>query len=99
MSEKTTQEKIKYLSKQEQQREAFAQLKDVLQLINLEKSKSITSNTYNKDNLRSYLRQPSTETNQKNLRNISDYLYNILRINTIYICIYMFFQLYFNIKK
>ena len=80
MSEKTTQEKIKYLSKQEQQREAFAQLKDVLQLINLEKSKNITSNTYNRDALRSYLKAPSTETNQKNLRNISDYLYNISHI-------------------
>ena len=80
MSEKTTQEKIEYLSKQEQQREAFAQLKDVLQLINLEKSKNITSNTYNRDALRSYLKAPSTETNQKNLRNISDYLYNISHI-------------------
>lgn len=41
MAEKTTQEKIEYLSKQEQQRNAFAQLKDALQLINLEKIKPL----------------------------------------------------------
>ena len=80
MAEKTTKEKIEYLSKQEQQRNAFAQLKDALQLINLEKNKTLTSSTYSKDNLRTYLKAPSTETNQKNLRKLSDYLYNISHI-------------------
>lgn len=77
MAEKTTQEKIEYLSKQEQNTQAFAALKDILQLINLEKTRNITSNTYSKENLRSYLRAPSTEVNQKNLRKLSDYLYNM----------------------
>ena len=80
MPEKSTQEKIKYLSKQEQQREAFDELKNALQLINLEKNRNITSNTYSRENLRSYLQAPSTETNQKNLRKLSDYLYNISHI-------------------
>lgn len=80
MGEKTTQKKIEYLSQQEKQTISFAQLKDILQLINLEKTKNLTSNTYSKENLRSYLKAPSTETNQKNLRKISDYLYNVSHI-------------------
>ena len=77
MPEKTTQEKITHLSKQEQQREAFDALKGALQLINLEKNRNVTSSTYSRENLRSYLQAPSTETNQKNLRKLSDFLYNI----------------------
>lgn len=80
MPGKTTQEKIEYLSKQEQQRAAFDELKNALQLINLEKNRNIVSNTYSRENLRSYLQAPSTETNQKNLRKLSDYLYNISHI-------------------
>lgn len=80
MPEKTTKEKIEYLSKQEKQREAFEQLKDALQLINLEKTRNVTSNTYNRENIRSYLKAPSTETNQKNLRKLSDFLYNVSHI-------------------
>lgn len=80
MSTKTTKEKIEYLSNQEKQKLAYEELKDALQLINLEKNRSITSNTYSRDNLRSYLRAPSTESNQKSLRALSDYLYNISHI-------------------
>ena len=80
MSTKTTKEKIEYLSNQEKQKMAYDALKDALQLINLEKNRSITSNTYSRDNLRSYLKAPSTEANQKNLRALSDYLYNISHI-------------------
>ena len=77
MAEKTTKEKIEYLSRQEKAKEIYAQLKDALQHINLEQTKNVTSSTYNKENLRSYLQAPATETNQKNLRKLSDYLYNI----------------------
>ena len=80
MPEKTTREKIEYLSKQEKQREAFDVLKGALQLINLEKSRNMTSSTYSRENLRAYLQAPSTETNQKNLRKLSDFLYNISHI-------------------
>ena len=80
MSEKSTQEKIEYLSQQEKQREAFAKISDVLQLINLEKTKNIASSTYSKENLRSYLKAPSTEVNQKNLRKLSSFLYNVSHI-------------------
>lgn len=77
MAEKTTKEKIEHLSKQEQAIKSFATLKDILQLINLEQNRTITSTTYNKENLRSYLQAPSTESNQKSLRKLSDFLYNI----------------------
>lgn len=80
MSEKSTKEKIEYLSKQEKQRDAFDALKGALQLINLEKTKNVTSSTYSRENLRSYLQAPATETNQKSLRKLSDFLYNISHI-------------------
>lgn len=80
MSTKTTKEKIEYLSSQEKQKLAYEELKDAVQLINLEKNRSITSSTYSRENLRSYLRAPSTESNQKSLRALSDYLYNISHI-------------------
>ena len=77
MPEKTNKERIEYLEKQEKARAVYAQLSDVLQLINLEQTKSITSTVYNKDNLRQYLQAPATETNQKSLRKLSDFLYSI----------------------
>lgn len=77
MPEKSTKERIEYLSKQETTREVYAQLKDILQLINLEQNKTITSTVYNKENLRQYLQAPATETNQKSLRKLSDFLYSI----------------------
>jgi len=80
MPEKSTQEKIAYLSQQERQREAYAKLNDIIQLINLEKNRNVNLNTYSRENLRSYLQAPSTEANQKNLRKLSDFLYNISHI-------------------
>ena len=74
---KTDKERIEYLSKQEQARQVYAQLTDIIQLINLENAKNLTSSTYNKENLRQYLRAPATDSNQKNLRKLSDYLYSI----------------------
>lgn len=74
---KTDKERIEYLSKQEQTRQVYEQLTDIVQLINLENTKNITSSTYNKENLRSYLKAPATDSNQKSLRKLSDYLYSI----------------------
>lgn len=79
MSQKniTDKERIEYLSNQEKGKQVFAQLADILQLINLENTKNITSTTYNKENLRQYLRAPATDSNQKSLRKLSDFLYTI----------------------
>ena len=89
MAEKTTKEKIEYLSQKEQNeylsnqdkgKANFAKLKDILQLINLEQNRTTNLSTYNKESLRSYLQAPSTEANQKNLRKLSDYLYTVSHI-------------------
>ena len=70
MAEKTTKEKIEYLSQKEQNeylsnqdkgKANFAKLQDILQLINLEQNRTINLSTYNKESLRSYLQAPSTE--------------------------------------
>lgn len=77
MPEKSTKERIEYLQKQEQARAVYAQLTDIIQLINLEQTKTMTSSVYNKENLRQYLQAPATESNQKSLRKLSDFLYSI----------------------
>lgn len=74
---KTTKDRIEYLSNQEKAIATYAQLKDILQLINLEGARNITSTTYNKENLRQYLQSPATDANQKSLRKLSDFLYSI----------------------
>ena len=51
-----------------------------MQLINLEQNRNMTSSTYSRENLRTYLKAPSNETNQKNLRKLSDFLYNISHV-------------------
>lgn len=74
----TTQEQIDRLSQDEKQRLQFAEnLKNVLQLFNPEKIPNRTTTTYNRETLRTYLRNPATDSNNKNLRKLSNYLYTI----------------------
>lgn len=75
--ELTDQERIAALQKEEKNRATFAALKDVLQLIDLTKTQSKQYTIYSKENLRSYLQNPSTESNQKSLRKLSKYLYTV----------------------
>ncbi len=75
-----TKEQITKLQEDErrQQIKQFAtELKNVLQLFNPEKIPNRTTTTYNRETLRSYLRNPATEANNKNLRKLSNYLYTI----------------------
>ena len=61
-----------------QQIKQFAEeLKNVLQLFNPEKIPNITTSTYSRETLRTYLRNPATDSNNKNLRKLSNYLYTI----------------------
>lgn len=53
------------------------ELKNVLQLFNPEKIPNITTTTYSRETLRTYLRNPATDANNKNLRKLSNYLYTI----------------------
>ena len=78
--ELTDQERIAALQKDEISRAKFAAVKDVLQLIDLTSSKTQSYTVYSKDNLRTYLQNPSTESNQKNLRNLSEFLYTVSHV-------------------
>lgn len=78
--ELTTEERIEKLNREEKNRAAFAAMKDTLQLIDLTQSKSNTYTTYSRDSLRTYLRNPASEGNQKNLRKLSNFLYTVSHV-------------------
>ena len=78
--ELTDKERIEKLSREEKNRAAFAALQDAISLLDLTKNKSITYNTYSRDSLRTYLKNPATESNQKNLRKLSNYLYTVSHV-------------------
>lgn len=78
-----TKEQIAKLQEDErrQQIKQFAtELKNVLQLFNPEKIPNKTTTTYSRETLRTYLRNPATEANNKNLRKLSSYLYTISHV-------------------
>lgn len=76
----TDKERIEMLSREEKNRAAFAAVQDALNLIDLTQTKNITYTTYSRDSLRSYLKNPASESNQKNLRKLSDYLYTVSHV-------------------
>ena len=78
--ELTDKERIEALSREEKNRAAFADLKDALSLIDLTKNKNITYQTYSRENLRNYLKNPASEGNAKSLRKLSNYLYNVSHV-------------------
>lgn len=78
--ELTDKERIEKLSREEKNRAAFAALKDALSLIDLTKNKNITYHTYSRDSLRTYLKNPASEGNQKSLRKLSNYLYTVSHV-------------------
>ena len=82
MAEKqlTDKERIEKLSREERNKAAFAAVKDALNLIDLTQTKNIGYNTYSRDSLRTYLKNPATEGNQKSLRKLSNYLYTISHV-------------------
>ena len=76
----TDKERIEMLSREERNNAAFAAVKDALNLIDLTQTKNIGYNTYSRDSLRTYLKNPATEGNQKSLRKLSNYLYTISHV-------------------
>ena len=78
--ELTDKERIEMLSREEKNRAAFAALNDALRLIDLTKNKNITYQTYSRDSLRTYLKNPASEGNQKSLRKLSNYLYTVSHV-------------------
>lgn len=78
--ELTEKERIQILEKQERNRIAYASVKDAMQLIDLTQSKNIAYNTYSKDKLRTMMKNPASEANQKGLRKLSNYLYTVSHV-------------------
>lgn len=76
----TDKERIEKLSREERNNAAFAALKGSLSLIDLSQSKNMTYNTYSRESLRTYLKNPASEGNQKNLRKLSNFLYNVSHV-------------------
>lgn len=77
-----TREQITKLQDEEKQRRAaFAsELKNALTLFNPEQPPTKNTSTYSRESLRTYLRNPATDSNNKNLRKLSNYLYTISHV-------------------
>ena len=82
MAEKqlTDRERIEMLSREERNRAAYAAVKDALSLIDLTQTKNITYNTYSRESLRTYLKNPASESNQKSLRKLSNFLATVSHV-------------------
>lgn len=78
--ELSAKERIAKLKLEEQHRVSFAAYENILQLIDLTSSTSKTYTTYSRDSLRTYLKNPASESNQKNLRKLSRYLYTVSHV-------------------
>lgn len=78
--ELTNKERIEMLSREERNRAAYAAVKDALSLIDLTQNKSVSYTTYSRERLRTYLKNPASESNQKNLRKLSNYLYTVSHV-------------------
>ena len=77
-----TKDRIAHFEAEEREKlKAFAkELKNTLQLFDPERIPTRNTSTYNRETLRTYLRNPATDSNNKNLRKLSNYLYTISHI-------------------
>lgn len=76
----TDKERIEFLRRDERNKAAYAAVKDALGLIDLTQNKSVSYTTYSRESLRNYLKNPASETNQKNLRKLSNFLYTVSHV-------------------
>ena len=76
----TEKERIEMLSREERNRAAFAAVKDAVAAIDLTQSRNVSYTTYSRESLRTYLKNPASEGNQKSLRKLSDYLYTVSHV-------------------
>lgn len=77
-----TKEQIEKLQEDEERKmaEFAAKLKNALQFFDPEKPPTRTTNTYDRNALRTYLKNPATDSNNKNLRKLSNYLYTVSHV-------------------
>lgn len=82
MQNMDTNKQIHSLEEEEKdKRAAFAaELKNALQFFDPEKPPSRNTSTYSRESLRTYLRNPATDANNKNLRKLSNYLYTVSHV-------------------
>lgn len=80
METKEQIEKLQEEEKRTQIKQFATELRNVLQLFNPEKIPTRTTTTYNRETLRTYLRNPATDANNKSLRKLSNYLYTISHV-------------------
>lgn len=66
---------IRAFEKEARRNELYAKAKDAIALLDLTKSQSRSYTIYNKDNLRTYMRNPAS--NENRLRNVSRFLYRV----------------------
>lgn len=66
---------ISQVYQEQRRRELFANLQNAMQLLDLTKTKTRTYTVYNKENLRSYMQNPTS--NENRLRNLSRFLYRM----------------------
>ena len=71
----TTQEIADFTAKQQRIEQYAKASKDALQLLDLQNPPTKTYTVYSKELLRTYLKNPLSDQNQKNLRNVSQFLY------------------------
>lgn len=74
-TEHSIKEIADFTAKQQQIEQFKQDAKAALQLLDLQNPPSKTYTVYSKDSLRTYLKNPLTDTNQKNLRQLSQFLY------------------------
>ena len=78
--ELTDKERIEALTREEKYKAAFASVQGSLSLIDLTQNKNLSYTTYSREQLRSYLKNPASEGNQKSLRKLSNYLYTVSHV-------------------
>lgn len=71
----STKEIADFTAKQQQIEQFKQAAKAALQLLDLQNLPTKTYTVYSKESLRTYLKNPLTDTNQKNLRKLSQFLY------------------------
>lgn len=76
----TEKERLEFLRRDERNKAAFAAVKDALAVIDLTQNKSVSYTTYSRESLRTYLKNPASEGNQKSLRKLSNYLYTVSHV-------------------
>ena len=74
-TKKPTAAEMREFQKYERRKELFAKAKDAMKLLDLTKNQSRSYTIYNKESLRTYMKNPAS--NENSLRNLSRFLYRV----------------------